>query len=68
VGGGDRGQPGQGFQALPIDLKRVARVATLPFHHRDSFDRLIVAQALEEQLAVVTRDPVFARYGAKRVW
>jgi PIN domain nuclease of toxin-antitoxin system len=57
-----------GFQPLPIDLKHAARVATLPFHHRDPFDRLLVAQALEEELAVVTADPVFARYGVGRVW
>jgi PIN domain nuclease of toxin-antitoxin system len=57
-----------GFQALPIDLKHTARVATLPFHHRDPFDRLLVAQAIEEELSVVTADPVFAKYGAKHIW
>jgi PIN domain nuclease of toxin-antitoxin system len=57
-----------GFHPLAIDLKHVARVATLPFHHRDPFDRLLVAQALEEELRVVTADPVFARYGVKRIW
>jgi PIN domain nuclease of toxin-antitoxin system len=57
-----------GFQPLPIDLKHAARVATLPFHHRDPFARLLVAQALEEELAVVTADPVFAKYGVKQVW
>ena len=57
-----------GFQPLPIDLKHAVRVATLPFHHRDPFDRLLVAQALEEELAVVTADPVFAKYGVKQVW
>jgi PIN domain nuclease of toxin-antitoxin system len=57
-----------GFQPLPIDLRHTARVATLPFHHRDPFDRLLLAQALEEELAVVTADPVFAEYGVKRVW
>lgn len=57
-----------GFQPLPIDLKHAARVATLPFLHRDPFDRLLVAQALEEDLAVVTADAVFAEYGVKRVW
>ena len=46
-----------GFQPLPIDLRHTARVATLPFRHRDPFDRLLVAQALEEELAVVNADP-----------
>ena len=57
-----------GFQPLPIDLKHCARVATLPFHHRDPFDRLLVAQALEEDLAMVTADPVVVKYGVNRVW
>jgi PIN domain nuclease of toxin-antitoxin system len=57
-----------GFQPLAIDLKHAARVASLPFHHRDPFDRLLVAQALEEDLAMVTADPVFAKYGVNRVW
>jgi PIN domain nuclease of toxin-antitoxin system len=57
-----------GFQALAIDLRHTARVASLPFHHRDPFDRLLVAQALEDDLAVVTIDPVFAKYGVKRIW
>ena len=57
-----------GFEPLAIDFKHTARVARLPFHHRDPFDRLLVAQALEEELAVVTADPVFAQYGVKRVW
>lgn len=57
-----------GFQALAIGLKHTARVATLPFHHRDPFDRLLVAQALEEDLAMVTADPVIAKYGVNRVW
>ena len=57
-----------GFQPLAIDLKHTARVATLSFHHRDPFDRLLAAQALEEELAMVTADPVFAKYGVRRVW
>ena len=57
-----------GFQPLSIELKHAARVATLPFHHRDPFDRLLIAQALEEELAIVTADPVFVEYGVKRVW
>jgi PIN domain nuclease of toxin-antitoxin system len=56
------------FQPLPIEVSHCARVAVLPFHHRDPFDRMLVAQALEEGLAVVTADPVFAKYGVKRVW
>jgi PIN domain nuclease of toxin-antitoxin system len=57
-----------GFTPLPIDLRHVARVAELPFHHRDPFDRLLIAQALAEALAVVSADAVFLKYGVKRIW
>ena len=57
-----------GFQPLAIDFKHTARVARLPFQHRDPFDRLLVAQAIEEELTVVTADAVFAQYGVKRLW
>jgi PIN domain nuclease of toxin-antitoxin system len=56
------------FQLLPIELVHVAHVAKLPFHHRDPFDRLLVAQALKEKLAIVSADPIFRKYGAKRIW
>ncbi len=56
------------FEPLPIDLGHAGDVARLPFHHRDPFDRLLVAQALGEGLTIVSADPVFAKYGVKRVW
>jgi PIN domain nuclease of toxin-antitoxin system len=56
------------IQLLEIDLVHAAAVASLPFHHRDPFDRLLAAQAKREQLAVVSADPVFRKYGVKRVW
>jgi PIN domain nuclease of toxin-antitoxin system len=55
-------------RVLPIELRHVSRVAEMPFHHRDPFDRLLVAQALDEDLSVVSADPIFRRYGVKRVW
>jgi PIN domain nuclease of toxin-antitoxin system len=56
------------FRALGIELRHVAKVAVLPFHHRDPFDRLLVAQALTEGLPIVSADPIFRRYGVKRLW
>jgi PIN domain nuclease of toxin-antitoxin system len=44
------------------------RVASLPHHHRDPFDRLLIAQALEENLAIVSVDRSFDAYGIERVW
>lgn len=51
-----------GFVALPITAEHGALAARLPLHHRDPFDRVLVAQAQLESLTLVTRDPVFARY------
>ena len=57
-----------GLRMLEIELEDVARVAALPFHHRDPFDRLLVAQALRRDLRVVSADRAFTAYGVKRVW
>ncbi|MDQ3170404.1 MAG: type II toxin-antitoxin system VapC family toxin [Acidobacteriota bacterium] len=57
-----------GFELLPISLEHASAVADLPFHHRDPFDRLIVAQARRDELPIVSSDPIFRRYGVKRVW
>jgi PIN domain nuclease of toxin-antitoxin system len=48
--------------ALPIEHSHALRVATLPLHHRDPFDRILVAQAQIEDLPILTADPVFDRY------
>ncbi|MGH9373230.1 MAG: type II toxin-antitoxin system VapC family toxin [Vicinamibacterales bacterium] len=58
----------QGLQVLSVDWTHAAAVERLPFHHRDPFDRLIVAQAESEHIAVVTKDRVFAKYGVRVVW
>jgi PIN domain nuclease of toxin-antitoxin system len=56
------------FQIMPIDLKHVFRVGRLAFHHRDPFDRLLAAQALEEGLTLISADPLFEKYAVKRLW
>lgn len=53
---------------LPISVKHVAVVATLPFHHRDPFDRLLVAQAMSENIPVLSADTAFDLYPVKRMW
>jgi len=57
-----------GFQLLSIDLDDLARVATLAFHNRDPFDRLLAAQALNDELTIVSADPIFGKYDVKRAW
>ncbi|TDR88010.1 type II toxin-antitoxin system VapC family toxin [Enterovirga rhinocerotis] len=52
-----------GVAFLAPTLADVLLAADLPLHHRDPFDRLIVAQAMQRHLVIVTRDAIFARYG-----
>ena len=52
---------------LPIMFAHASRAGSLPAHHRDPFDRMLVAQALVEGLTIVTRDPVFAAYNVPLV-
>jgi PIN domain nuclease of toxin-antitoxin system len=56
-----------GFLELPVTFRHAERVAGLPAHHRDPFDRLLIAQAGVEGLTLVTRDPVFGRYDVERI-
>jgi PIN domain nuclease of toxin-antitoxin system len=56
------------FAVLPIELRHTARLLSLPFHHKDPFDRLIVAQALCEAIPVVSGDTTFDAYGINRLW
>jgi PIN domain nuclease of toxin-antitoxin system len=57
-----------GFEELVITLAHTVRVRSLPPHHRDPFDRVLVAQAMEEGLTVVTRDPMLAKYDIATLW
>ena len=52
-----------GFQELPVIARHAARVAGLPKHHRDPFDRLLVAQSLVEAMLLLTQDQPLAAYG-----
>ena len=56
------------FEELPIAIPHTVRLRSLPAHHRDPFDRLLVAQAVEERLTIVTHDPLIARYDVPRLW
>ena len=58
----------RGLRPLPITLAHTYRLADLPFHHRDPFDRLLVAQALEEDLSLLSIDEVLSDYGIQRIW
>ena len=56
------------YKILPIDLRHVITLSPLPFHHRDPFDRTLIAQALSEDLTIITKEQLFEEYGVKRLW
>ncbi len=53
---------------LPITVAPLMIVSTLPLHHRDPFDRLLIAQAMVEQMPIVSADPAFDAYPVQRLW
>lgn len=57
-----------GFDPLPVSARHAEHVEHLDWHHRDPFDRLLIAQAVVEQHAIVTADPQLAAYGVEVVW
>jgi PIN domain nuclease of toxin-antitoxin system len=59
---------GEGFDWLPVSADHAWQVRSLPPHHRDPFDRLLVAQAIVDRLPVVTADAQFGAYGVTTRW
>ena len=58
----------QGFNELSITVDDAARAGALPGHHRDPFDRMLIAQALSSNLVLVSNEPLFDQYGVRRLW
>ena len=58
----------EGFQLLPITYAHLQALDALPLHHRDPFDRMMIAQALAEGIPIATADRRFAAYGVQIVW
>ncbi|KAB8319551.1 type II toxin-antitoxin system VapC family toxin [Tolypothrix campylonemoides VB511288] len=56
------------FNLLDINLDHLAVVATLPFHHRDPFDRLLIAQSIVEKIPILSVDSAFDAYPIERLW
>lgn len=56
------------LEILQISFSHLAQVERLPFHHKDPFDRLIIAQAMVEKIPVVSPDDKFDLYGVTRIW
>jgi PIN domain nuclease of toxin-antitoxin system len=62
------GQLEQELQILRAAISHVIRAGLLPLHHRDPFDRLLIAQALDLGIPIVSRDRIFDSYGVQRIW
>ncbi|MBL8809061.1 MAG: type II toxin-antitoxin system VapC family toxin [Planctomycetaceae bacterium] len=56
------------FELLPIAMSHATLVERLPLHHRDPFDRLLIAQAIVEGLVIIGIDVALDAYGVKRIW
>ncbi|MBN1290433.1 MAG: type II toxin-antitoxin system VapC family toxin [Candidatus Latescibacteria bacterium] len=59
---------GSNIEILMIDLQDVIKIETLPFFHRDPFDRLIIAQSIEKDIPILSSDSIFDAYTVKRIW
>ena len=58
----------QEFAILPVRVEDLVRLETLPWIHRDPFDRMLVAQALAEGVAILTADGMIGRYAVETIW
>jgi PIN domain nuclease of toxin-antitoxin system len=61
-------QKTNGLQLLSIELKHILVLDSLPNHHKDPFDRIIIAQSQTEKLSLITNDPMIAKYSVTVVW
>ncbi len=57
-----------GFEILPVTFDDTLTVSGLPFHHRDPFDRIIIAQAITNGLIIISKDEHFSPYNVKVIW
>lgn len=57
-----------GFEILPITTEDTKIVASLPYHHRDPFDRIIIAQTMSNKLLLLSKDRYFNQYKIDRLW
>ncbi len=57
-----------GIEELPISFEDAITYLSIPLHHRDPFDRILVAQAMNHSLILISRDVAFDSYAIQRVW
>ena len=56
------------IEIIPINYEHLLQLSKLTAHHNDPFDRLIIAQAISEELIIITRDKLFKNYKVKQIW
>lgn len=56
------------FAVLPIEPRHTAQLINMPFHHKDPFDRMLIAQALSEGIPIISSDKQLDPYGVRRIW
>jgi PIN domain nuclease of toxin-antitoxin system len=56
------------IKVLPITIADTNTILNLPFHHKDPFDRIIIAQSLNNELMLISKDGAFASYGLRTIW
>ena len=56
------------FEILPITLQHISAVENLPHHHRDPFDRLLIAQSMTEGIPLITADHSIGAYSVEQIW
>ncbi|GAB4016687.1 type II toxin-antitoxin system VapC family toxin [Spirosoma koreense] len=56
------------FWVIPVELTHLLQLQQLPNHHKDPFDRLIISQALAENLTIATKDSIFSQYSLTTTW
>lgn len=61
-------QQQNGLQLLPIEMAHIEALSQLPTVHRDPFDRLLIAQSIQQQMQIVSADQVFTNYPVKLIW
>ena len=57
-----------GFHIVPIRFIHISKVRTLPYHHGDPFDRIIISQSLTENMTIIGKDRHFDKYGVNIIW
>ena len=56
------------FNLLNINLEHLNAIATMPFHHKDPFDRLLIAQSMVEEIPILSKNSAFDAYSINRIW